>query len=322
MSAKHDIIVIGASAGGVEALSSLVEGFSSDLAASIFVVLHISPMESFLPEILTSKGPLQASHPKDFQEIERGHIYVAPPNHHLILEPGRMRIIRGPKENYHRPAIDCLFRSAAITYGPRVIGVVLSGSRSDDGIVGLLAVKAMKGIAIVQDPDEAVWNAMPLNTLKKIDVNFCQKVRDISKLLIELSQTPAPLKMRKVPAVLDLENKMAKMEIASLNNIEQIGTSTRFNCPECQGPIWEIQEGQLSRFRCHTGHAFSRNTLLVKLSESLEEDLWTVHRALKEKADLLKINQASMTHIDECLKHAEIVLDILAGQKIGKQRIK
>src|SRR5437660_250222 len=167
----HDIIVVGASAGGVETLTTITRALPRNLPAAIFIVLHIPAQSpSFLPNILNRFGVLDAVHPEDGTQIEHGHIYVAPPDHHMLVEYGKIRIVRGPKENRHRPAVDPLFRSAAAVYGPRVTGVILTGSL-DDGTAGLLAVKRHSGIAIVQDPDEAIYPGMPLSALEHVQVD-------------------------------------------------------------------------------------------------------------------------------------------------------
>lgn len=179
----HDIIAIGTSAGGVEALKTLVSGFPPDLAASIFVVLHVSPSyPSVLPDILTRFGPLPAVHARNGDAILPGRIYVAPPDHHLTMEPGFIRTVRGPRENGHRPAVDPLFRAAARTYGPRAVGVVLTGAL-DCGTAGLMSIKAHGGVAIVQDPNEALSPEMPQNAIKHVRVDHVLPLAKISSLL-------------------------------------------------------------------------------------------------------------------------------------------
>lgn len=183
----HDIIVIGASAGGVQALKTLVGSLPRKLPASIFVVLHI-PAESpsLLPEILSRAGPLEAVQAVDGIEIEHRCIYIAPPDHHLLIEHGHVRVVRGPKENRHRPAVDPLFRSAAQIYGTRVVGVILTGGL-DDGTAGLLAVKRRGGIAVVQDPDEALYPGMPSSALANVEVDYRLPLSSIGPLLVRLA---------------------------------------------------------------------------------------------------------------------------------------
>jgi two-component system chemotaxis response regulator CheB len=165
---KRDIIVIGTSAGGMETLIELFSRLPKKLAASIFVVCHISPYSSgVLPKVISRAGSLPAAHPTDREPIKPGQVYVAPPDHHLLIEDSVVRVTQGPKENRFRPAVDPLFRSAAYAYGPRVIGVILTGSL-DDGTAGLWAVKERGGLAVVQDPDEALFDSMPLSALNNV----------------------------------------------------------------------------------------------------------------------------------------------------------
>lgn len=186
----HDIVVVGASAGGVETLVKLVEKLPADLPASVFVVLHIPAQNpSLMPEILSRSGRLKAVHPRDGEAIQQGCIYIAPPDLHLLVEQGHVHLLRGPKENRHRPAIDPLFRSAAAAYGPRVVGVVLTGSL-DDGTAGLLAIKRLGGIAIVQDPADALYPSMPLNALEHVNVDYKLPVSEIGPLIAHLAYEP------------------------------------------------------------------------------------------------------------------------------------
>jgi two-component system, chemotaxis family, protein-glutamate methylesterase/glutaminase len=187
---SNNIIVIGASAGGVEALSTLVRALPAGLPAAVFVVLHIPAQSpSLLPSILSRAGQLPAIQPTDGMAISPGCIYVAPPDHHMLLERGYIRIVRGPRENRHRPAIDPLFRSAARSYGARVTGVILTGTL-DDGTAGLLAVKQRGGIAIVQDPKEALYTSMPRSALDHVAVDYCASLGEIATRLVELAHAP------------------------------------------------------------------------------------------------------------------------------------
>jgi two-component system chemotaxis response regulator CheB len=185
--ARHDIIVIGASAGGVHALVTLVGSFPQKLSAAIFVVLHIpARSRSILPHILSRAGPLNAVEAVDCMDIEHRCIYVVPPDHHLLIERGHVRVVSGPKENRHRPAVDPLFRSAAHVYGTRVVGVILTGALND-GTAGLLAVKRHGGIAVVQDPDEALYSSMPLSALANVEVDYRLPLSSIGPLLVNLA---------------------------------------------------------------------------------------------------------------------------------------
>src|SRR5215207_239744 len=190
MMSGHDIIVVGASAGGVEALSQLVASLPPDLPASVFIVLHI-PAEgtSVLPRILNRAGPLPAIHPLDGQVIEKGHVYIAPPDHHLLIKQGYVELTRGPRDNGHRPSVDPLFRSAARAYGRRVVGVVLTGAL-DDGTAGLLAVGMRGGICVVQDPQDALYAGMPQSAIDNVEVDHVVPLAEMGELLMQLAQTP------------------------------------------------------------------------------------------------------------------------------------
>ncbi len=208
----HDVIVVGASAGGVEALRGLVGSLPIDLPAAVFLVLHIPAQSpSLLPEILSRSGPLRALHPTNGEVIQHGLIYVAPPDHHLLLEDGFVRVVRGPRENRHRPAIDPLFRSAARAYGSRVVGVILTGSL-DDGTAGLLAIKRRGGVAIVQDPDDALYSSMPRSALAHVDVDHVLVLSEIGPVLARLTREQAAVeKKHLVPKDMEMETKLAAM---------------------------------------------------------------------------------------------------------------
>ncbi len=311
----HDIIVAGASTGGVEALSLLVRGLPADLDAAVFVVLHLSPQSpSHLPEILSRRGPLPASHPRDGEAIQRGHIYVAPPDRHLLIEAGRVRVVYGPKENRFRPAVDALFRSAALAYGARVAGVVLTGAL-DDGAAGLWAIKQWGGIAVVQDPREAMFAGMPESALEYVAVDYCVSVEEMGPLLGRLAREPAPGanpvaraartheaavylssmtggkmtggKMTGAERSMEKRSMETESEIAAIRNATQStqgGTLSGYVCPECNGPLWELRDGMLVRFRCRVGHAFSRDSMLASQADALDETLWTAYETLCESA--------------------------------------
>ena len=271
----HDIICIGASAGGVEALQRLVSFLPADLAVSVFVILHMSPdFPSMLPSILTHAGNLPALRPSDKSPIEHKRIYVAPPNYHMILERGRLRLIHGRKENRHRPAIDPLFRSAAAAYRSRVVGVVLSGNL-DDGSAGLMAVKACGGTTVVQDADEALFPDMPANALKNAVIDYRLTVRKIAELLIDLASRPAPDAPDLLPPRIQTEVEFSKMKKDIDDMSELGGAPTVFACPSCHGALWELKNGKLSRYRCQTGHAFSPESLLAEQSDAIRKSIVT-----------------------------------------------
>ncbi|MBV9489368.1 MAG: chemotaxis protein CheB [Verrucomicrobia bacterium] len=287
---KKDIIVIGTSAGGIEALKVLARSLSPDLEASLFIVLHMGPDGlGILPQILENAGPLPASNARDWEPIRSGHIYVAPPDHHLLLDrSGHVRLSRGPKENRFRPAVDPLFRSAAYAFGPRVIGLILTGWL-DDGTAGLWAIKQRGGTAVVQHPDDALAPSMPRSALKHVAVDHCVALKELASLLAELVRTPAPEKgTLPVSKRLETEVSIAQEDNALEAGIIDWGDPSLYACPECHGVLLQLKEGSNLRFRCHTGHAYSLETLLAEFTERTEETLWNAIRSLEESALLMQ----------------------------------
>lgn len=285
---KRDIIVIGASAGGVETLITLVRNIPHKIPAAFFVVLHIpAGGPSLLPEILGRAGSLKATQAQDGEEIMDGHIYVAPPDNHLLLEEGSVRVVHGPRENRHRPAIDPLFRSAANEYGSRVVGVILTGAL-DDGTAGLLAIKRSGGIAIVQDPQEAMYPSMPLSAQTHVAVDYTLPVARIGPLLDRLARKDSPQEEGGYPMSDNLEKEVKKAELVAneMTAGEQIGKPSVFSCPDCGGVLWEIQDGDMLRFRCRVGHAYPVESVLAGQDEALEDALWVALKTLEESADL------------------------------------
>lgn len=288
--ANKDIIVIGASAGGIEALRLLARSLPKDFQAAIFIVLHMSAdSPGILHEIIGYQAELPVVSACDWEEIRMGSIYVAPPDWHLILDPsGYTRLTKGPKENRFRPAVDPLFRSAARAFGPRVIGVVLSGGL-DDGTAGLLAIKQRGGLAVVQDPNDALVPSMPLNAKKHVAVDYCLPLAEIAPLLVSLSAESAKEEgAYPVSEDLDIEVKIAKEDKAIDAGVMKLGGWSPFTCPECHGTLLQMKEGNFLRFRCHTGHAFSVNSLLAELTESVEDTLWTAIRSVQESIMLMR----------------------------------
>ncbi len=267
---KHDIVVIGASAGGVEALQRVVSSFPPDLPAAVFVVLHISPRSrSLLPGILNDAGPLPVSHAEDGMPIKHGQIYVAPPDHHLILERGHVRLGLGPREQHQRPCINITFRSAALAYGERVIGVVLTG-QLDDGTVGLWDIKQRGGMVVVQNPEGAAFPSMPLSALREIEADYTVPLAEIGPLLNNL-------------VMKDGGSQTGMQEVA---RVEEKLKLTEFTCPDCCGTIWETKRGSTWEYRCRIGHTFSPRTMLAEHFAAQEKALWCAIVALEEGAVL------------------------------------
>jgi two-component system, chemotaxis family, protein-glutamate methylesterase/glutaminase len=283
------LIVMGASAGGFNILKDIISRLPNTFNAAVLIVWHIAPtVKSILPEVLNRASNLHAAHGRDGEKIVPRRIYVAPPDKHMLVEKGRIRITKGPKENRFRPSIDPLFRSAAYMYGPRVIGIVLSGSL-DDGTAGLWQVKHFGGIAIVQDPKEAEYSSMPESALQQVEVDYCLPAAAIAELLGSLID-------RKIPEcpfseigeqVTAAEIKIALEENALENSIMKFGELTPYACPECHGVLTAIKEGMIERYRCHTGHAFSANTLLDAITERVEDSLYNAIRGVDETVLLL-----------------------------------
>ncbi len=285
---KERIIVVGGSAGGVNALRALIKGLPADFMSPVFIAWHMSPDASgILPELLGTLTSLKVAHALDYEPIMPGHIYIAPPDHHLLVEQGHVRVTRGPKENRFRPAIDPLFRSAAYAYRNRVIGVIVSGAL-DDGVAGLWTIKNNGGLSIVQDPADADIPSMPQNALREAPVDHCVPAADFPALLLKLIRQKLPsgkAKQARVPAALEKdvagEVKGAGMRAFSL------GELSPFSCPECHGVLARIKEGSIIRFRCHTGHAYSADTLLSGLTEQVEQQLYSAMRGMEESILLL-----------------------------------
>jgi two-component system chemotaxis response regulator CheB len=287
--AGHDIIVVGASAGGVEVLVELARGLPPGLPAAVFVVCHFpAGSTSVLPEILSRSGPLLARHARDGEPIYPGHIYIAPPDIHMLLQPGQVQLLRMARENNFRPAIDPLFRSAARVYGPRVIGVVLTGALYD-GVAGLLAVRAAGGIGVVQDPRDALVAALPQSATAIAGADHVVRVADLAPLLVTLVHSPVPNPggsnmadpLEKMPQIVD-------RDMDAQSNGRRRGSLSVFTCPECGGAMWQVDESELVRFRCHVGHAYYGERLLAEQSEVLEAALWTAVRSFREKSVLAR----------------------------------
>lgn len=290
--ATRDTIVIGASAGGVQALSKLVRDLPSDLPAAVFIVLHI-PVDatSLLPDILAHHSSLPVAHAVDGEPIVRGRIYVAPPDRHLLVEGQKVKLVHGPKENLHRPSIDALFRSAARWMGPRAIGVILTGAR-DDGKVGMRAIKQRGGLTIIQDPEEAPFPSMPLSVTQAIRVDYSLNLQEIAPLLNELSQETFDDKgEHPVPDQIEIEARITRQEMEAhelIASVERLGKISTLTCPECNGALWEIDDHEILRYRCHVGHALSAEALGDGQTAMLEIALWSAVRALEEQMILAK----------------------------------
>ena len=294
----HRLVVIGASAGGIEALREIVAGLPGDFPAPICVVIHTAPQSpGLLPDILSRAGALPAVTARDHQRLAAGRIFVPPPDCHMIVEPDRLRITKGPTENRFRPAIDPLFRSAAQVYGPAAIGVILTGSL-DDGTAGLWAIRRLGGIAIVQDPADALFPSMPESALTHVGADHRVPLTGIASLLVGLTREPsADEEGGPVPDHINVEVNIAKGQHPLDAGLEQIADPSPYACPECHGVLLRLKQEGHVRFRCHTGHAYSIESLLAAIRHGIEESLWNSIRALEEGGLLLR-------HMADHLGHA------------------
>jgi two-component system, chemotaxis family, protein-glutamate methylesterase/glutaminase len=275
------VLVVGASAGGVEALVTFVGALSADTRAAVCVVLHISPAgTTAMPHILGRAARMPVHGPSDGDPLLAGHIYVAPPDHHLEIEPGRVRLTQAPRENGHRPAIDATMRTAAEAYDGKVVGIVLSGAR-DDGTAGLLAIKRRGGAAVVQDPDEALYPGMPNSAIAHVDVDAVLPLAQMAAWLAHHqpggSGPPGGIRVMDDPQL-----------PSTADPPKESATGTRFTCPDCGGVLFEQEEGGLTRFRCSVGHVFSIESLAAGQAHELEGALWTAVRALEDRGELLR----------------------------------
>jgi len=285
LASHHDIIVVGGSAGGLPVLQRMFADLPPRLPASILVVIHMGATSQLAP-ILNRCGPLPVVNAESGMELERGRAYVAVPNHHLLVHNGHLLLRKGPRENLCRPAVDSLFRSAAASFGGRVIGVVLSGSLND-GTAGLRAIKRCGGLAVVQDPGDALVGDMPRSALRYVDVDHVASSGELGKLLNRLAREPAG-ETPEIPLDIRLEAAIAAEERVGMSTEDKLGELAPFTCPECKGTLWELADGEMLRYRCHTGHAFTADSMLQMQSREVEQILGTLLRTHQERAELAR----------------------------------
>lgn len=281
------VVVVGASAGGMQALTALVAQLPADFPAPVFIVNHMGAEVTGKPlvQALNKAGSLPCSHAQDGESFERGHVYLAPSDQHLLLVEGRMLVTKGARENRYRPAVDPLFRSAAVAYGKRVVGIILTGYL-DDGTSGMMAIKRCGGVCIAQDPADAAHPDMPQSVITHVGADYCVPVAQMGALLEKLA-TRRIGRNSKPPADLVIEAEIAQRVVSDLKSVEALGEQVPFNCPDCGGVLWQITHGDLLRYRCHTGHAFSSGALLARQNEKIEETLWVALRMFEERQNLI-----------------------------------
>jgi two-component system chemotaxis response regulator CheB len=299
----RDILAIGTSAGGIEALRFLAGEFPPDLPACVLVVIHLSSQfRSTLDAILTQAGRLPASFAEDGEKFERGHIYIAPPERHLLVESERLRLGWGPRENHAKPALDPLFRSCALCCAPRAIGAVLTGTLGD-GAAGLLALKQCGAITVVQDPSDAAFPEMPTAALTRSKPDHVVGLAGMPSLLEALVRQPVG-QPTPVPQGLEYEVDIASGARSNMRELDGIGRGSVLACPDCHGVMWEIEDGGLVRYRCHVGHAFSAELMSLALDENLTRALPPQLRALDERTAVARklqkqASEAGRTRIAE-----------------------
>jgi two-component system chemotaxis response regulator CheB len=287
----RNVIVIGASAGGVEALAKVVAVLPDGFPAAILIVMHVGAHPSILPALLGRASRLPVRHAVDNEPLRPATILVAPPDRHLLLEPddhsARVLLSRGPKENHARPAVDPLFRSCAAVFGSKSIGVVLTGFL-DDGTVGLKAIKSCGGIAVVQDPADAVAPDMPRNALENVAVDYRVPLKQMGETLVSIVHASGGMVRASgaaVPEWVRIENQFVKRG-ADMDELKKIATPSTFTCPDCGGALWQLHDASPPRFRCHTGHGYTLQSLLDMQEQKIEEAIWVAVRALQEKEKL------------------------------------
>lgn len=291
MPAPSHLVVIGTSAGGMPALVKLVAQLPTTLRAAVLVVQHFAPDSNgqHLVDRLARHTSLPCRLPVGGEPLEPGTIYLAPPDRHLLAKDGstpHLLVTKGPRENHYRPSADALFRSAAVAYGPRVVGVVLTGMLHD-GTAGLEFIKRCGGIAVVQDPHEAEYPSMPETALRNVDIDYVVPLDMMAALLDEITRGPVPESRIAIPEDLKQEAAIAERVVGNTEDVSKIGRQVPLTCPDCGGSLWEVNEGRVLRFRCHTGHAFTADALLHNSQQHLEETLWVALRMMEERKNLL-----------------------------------
>lgn len=287
MGARDGMMLIGAgaSAGGVEALLALVGGLPPDLPAAVLVVLHQAPTApTVLPDLLDRRCALAVGHGRDGEVVERGRVYVAPPDRHLLVHDGRLVVSRGPKENGHRPSVDPLFRSLALAAGPSAVGVVLSGML-DDGAAGLLGIVRHGGTAVVQDPEEAVFPDMPRAALHQVPGAVVRPVAELATVFAALAERPV-LGGAGASTQLRYEVAVARNDTGSFARSDPPGPPAGLSCPDCSGPLFDLSEQHLLHYRCRVGHSWTEESLHAEQEGRVEDALYAALQALEEKAAL------------------------------------
>ena len=319
------LVVIGASLGGVSALPALLSGLPKDFPCPVLVAMHIDAYRSELPQLLSAQCAMPAAHAVDGDMLRPGHIYVAPPDQHMLVDGPVVVLTRSAKEHHSRPAVDPLFRSAALSRGANVIGVVLTGMLTD-GSFGLQAIKEAGGVALVQHPDDAIAPGMPRAALRTVNVDHCLPLNEIAAKLRELAAAPRPLQPWAQRDRAEIEHAVFLRRGNSVEHLSAIADPSPYVCPDCKGGLWSLKNVFPPRFRCHTGHAYSLETLEHSQSEATDDALWTATRGVQEKLMLMEQiiasrrqqgEHAEADQLESELKIARQYLDTLQEIAIG-----
>lgn len=282
------VIVIGASAGSLNAIIKLTSQLKKGFQAPVLIVQHTSADASgkVLIDALNEKGSLTCKHAVSGSKLINGHIYLAPSDHHLMIDGDKKILVtKGAQENRSRPAIDPLFRSAAVAFGYKAIGIILTGYL-DDGTAGMIAIKRCGGTCIVQEPADAEYPDMPKNVLNQLDVDYCLPISEMGELLYKLVSEKTGRK-KPIPKDILIESKIATRVLSDLPAVNSLGDQVPFNCPGCGGVLWKVDKGLALRYRCHTGHAYTAVGLLAEQTMKIEETMWTALRMFEERKNLL-----------------------------------
>lgn len=333
MSTPKFVIVVGASAGGMNALSEFVGQLKTGMDAAFFIVMHLSrtSISDFLFHKLGPLTELKCEIATEGASIKKGHIYIASPNLHLLVKKDKIILGRGPEENRWRPSIDVLFRSAAAAYSTRTIGVVLTGLL-DDGTTGMLAIKRSGGTCIVQDPNEAEYPEMPLSVLNNMEVDYSIGLAHMGEVIESITQTTPEEKS--APDDVIIESDIAERVVVDYDNVRQLGEKSIYACPDCGGGLWDIAKrggGKVVRYRCHIGHSYSEKDLFIKQGEIFESTLWIALRIMEERKTLLqkmeddhtkrglsKVAKEYKEKVDDLQGHVDKMKDVLfASQKLA-----
>jgi two-component system chemotaxis response regulator CheB len=312
----RNIIVIGTSAGRLEALDALIGQLSNDLPASIFIIQHMTPENtgSALLHRLSRYKAFECKLAEDGESFKPGRIYIAPSDNHLLLKKTKVLVTKGARENRSRPRIDPLFRSAAVTHSSRVIGVLLTGML-DDGTAGLTAIRKCGGVTVVQDPKDAAYPSMPQSAIDGLKVDYVVPISEMGRLLDRLTRE-APGKSKPIPNDVKTEAEIAERVLSDVAQVNGLGKQVPYNCPNCGEVLWEMDSPNVKRYRCHKGHSFTVPPLLVSQSEKIEETLWISLRMFEERKNLLNSMAAkgesfAATRVKETQVHIERIRAIL-----------